>query len=132
MLSVFLIYSHSLFVHYPKKFAANWQDGNRQMVNELSRVDSGYSKVFLANTDPSLYIYLLFYKKYDPLLFQKYGSVNGFDKYLLVGTNEKIYDSGRALYAAPGWQKIDGRLISVITNGNNEEVYKIWEIGGTY
>lgn len=132
MLTVFLIYLHSLFVHYPKKFAANWQDGNRQMVEKLSKVDSPYPKVYLANTDPSLYIYLLFYKKYDPSLYQKYGSPSGFDKYQLIKTYESMYVEGEALYVAPAWQKIDGRLISVITNSNHEEVFKIWEIGGTY
>lgn len=132
MFTVFMIYLHLLFIHYPKKFAANWQDGNRQMVQELSKVDPGYSKVYLANTDPIIYMYVLFYKKYDPSAYQQYGSPNGFDKYQMIRTNELIYGQAKALYVAPAWQKIDGRLISVISNSNSEEVFKIWEIGGTY
>lgn len=128
MLGVFLIYINQLFVVYPKKFAADWQDGNREMVNYVRTISSKYKNVYITNTAGVPYIYLLFYTKYDPAAYQKFGSPKGFANYQIVDTNAKIYNQKDALYVAPVWQEIDGNALRAIYDGKKETVYKVWEL----
>ena len=130
IVAVFLIYTNTLFGQYPKKFAADWQDGNRDMINFISSVSSKYKKVYVTNTAGVPYIYLLFYTKYDPSTYQKFGSTKGFGNYEFVDTNAKIYDQKNSLYVAPVWQKVNGNLQRVIYDSKEEPVYNIWELTG--
>ena len=60
----FFLYLHIYYIHYPKAYAPDWQDGQRQTVNYLSSISGKYSRIIL-HTD--LYpIYLLWYLKFDP------------------------------------------------------------------
>lgn len=128
MFLTFLIYAHYLFGHYPKKFAPDWQDGNREMVAQVLAHQSSFDKVYITNSHNVPYIYLLFYLSYDPKAYQQSGSANGFDKYSFVDPNAPIFGKGRALYVAPEWQKIDGLLLSEITDYFGRPVYKVWEM----
>ena len=49
--------------------------------------EKNYDKIVISGHYWQPYIYFLFYKKYDPSLYQKYGSKKGFDKYLFGGTS---------------------------------------------
>ncbi len=65
------IYLDRYFVHFPRNEAANWGIGYKAL-NELL-ISSPFSskKVIMARPKYSPYIYLLFYSKYDPALYQK-------------------------------------------------------------
>lgn len=126
---IVIIYAHNLFVYYPKKFGADWQDGYKQMVKTLQLLQDDYDTVYVTNINNVPYVYLLIYLKYDPAQYQTNGSSNGFGKYSFVPPDAPIYGKKRALYVAPPWQKIDGKAKAEVKDINNKTVYKIWEIG---
>lgn len=128
MLAVFLIYTNQLFGIYPKKFAPDWQAGNREMVNYVKSISAKYKKAYITNIAGVPYIYLLFYTKYDPFAYQKSGSPKGFANYQIVDTNAKIYTQINSLYVAPVWQKIEGHALRAINDNRGEPVYKVWEL----
>lgn len=124
-------YTHLLFAHYPKKFAADWQDGYKQMVKEIEKYQASYSRVYITNIDQVPYIYLLFYQKYDPAKFAKEnGTKDAFDKYFFIEPNHDIYNKGKVLYVAPSWQKEDGKWLSAVNDSAGRHIYSLWEIGG--
>lgn len=122
-------YGHNLFVYYPKKFGADWQDGYKQMVKTLQLLESNYDTVYITNINNVPYVYLLIYTNYDPRLYQANGNSSSFGKYSFVSQDAPIYGKKRALYVAPPWQNIDGQAKGEVKDLNNKTVYKIWEIG---
>lgn len=126
---VIAIFTRHLFVIYPKKFAPDWQDGYRQMVKSVDEVEENYETIYVTNINNAPYIYMLFYKKFDPLTYQQSGSPTDFGKYHFVSVDDPIYDKGRALYVSPSWQQTKGKLLSGVYDSNNNLVYKIWELG---
>ncbi|MBI3558883.1 glycosyltransferase family 39 protein [Candidatus Gottesmanbacteria bacterium] len=59
----FLLYLHIYYVHYPKAFAADWQDGQRQAMEYLLKIQNDYDRIFVYEyADMSLIIL-----KKDPL-----------------------------------------------------------------
>jgi hypothetical protein len=84
----------------------------------------------VTNTAGVPYIYFLFYSRYDPSTYQKFGSTNGFANYQFVDTNARIYNQKNSLYVAPVWQKVNGNLLRAIYDNKQEPVYKIWELNG--
>ncbi|MDO8487452.1 MAG: glycosyltransferase family 39 protein [Candidatus Curtissbacteria bacterium] len=127
----FAVFIHLLFVHYPKKFAADWQDGYRQMVQEVKKYQDDYPKVYITNINNVPYIYLLLYLPYDPEKFVKENSTKGaFGKYVFIDPNYNIYNKGRVLYVAPSWQKEDGERLSTVNDSSGRHIYSLWDIGG--
>lgn len=130
VLTVLSIYLHLLLIHYPKKFAADWQDGYRQMVTALNEIEDSYEKVFITNVNNIPHLYVAFYKEVDPHTIQNVIAARGFEKYHFVGTDADIYDQGKALFVAPPWQQLNGKLILTISDNFGRPVYKFWELGG--
>ena len=64
-----------------------WGDGYKQLTQYVFNNEKNYDKIVISGHYWQPYIYFLFYKKYDPSLYQKYGSKKGFDKYLFGGTS---------------------------------------------
>ena len=141
----FLSYLHLLFVHYPQKFAADWQDGYKQMVREVKKYQDSYEKVYITNINQVPYIYVLFYGKYDPQKFKDLqGTKDSFDKYVFISDDVNIYDKallagplrseasrqGGILYVAPSWQKVDGKWLAAVDDNTGRHIYSLWEIGG--
>ncbi len=127
----FAAYIHLLFVHYPKKFAADWQDGYRQMVDEVKKHQNNYEKVYVTNINQVPYIYLLFYQSYDPAKFiSQKGNRDSFGKYTFISPDEDVYNKGRILYVAPSWQKVDGKWLSAANDSSGRHIYSLWEVGG--
>ncbi|MBI3342499.1 glycosyltransferase family 39 protein [Candidatus Curtissbacteria bacterium] len=127
---VIVIFTRHLFVIYPRKFAADWQDGYRRMVTAVQKYEPNYQKIYITKINNVPYIYTLIYTNYDPAKYLESGSPEGFGKYQFVGVNEPIYGKGKALYVAPPWQKIDGVLKEEIRDNGGNVVYKIWNLGG--
>lgn len=127
----FLSYLHLNFAHYPKKFAADWQDGYRQLVATVKNYQDTFDKVYVTNIYQEPYIYFLFYQRYDPQKFVNFnGTKNSFDKYVFITPDEDIYNKGRILYAAPHWQKVDGTWLAAVNDSNSKHIYSLWEVGG--
>jgi len=124
-----LTYWHLRFVHYPRVFAADWQDGYRQMVKSIKQYDHQYNKIFITDLNQAPYIYLLFYEKYDPNRYLlEGGSQNSFGKYFFVSRDTNVYNNGRILYVAPFWEQVKGYLITEINDTNGKHIYSLWGI----
>jgi len=85
----FSYFIHQLFVHQP--LHQPWYRGYayKELVSELSKIDKNYKKIIFTKEYGSPYIYVLFFKKYDPKKYQKTGSLGdldnkGFDNYVFV------------------------------------------------
>ncbi len=129
MLGVLATFGHLVFEHYPKKFASDWQSGNREMVLTVDKIANNYPKIYVTNTVGVPYIYFLFYSKFDPKTYQKSGSPSAFGKYEFVPPSSKTYEKKNALYVAPAWQELEDQIIGAIKDNNGKTVYRIWELG---
>lgn len=69
------------FYLYPKTHSVNFGDGNKQMVNYVAQNENKYKAIYISGYYWRPYVYLLFWKAYDPLLYQKNGSFSHFGKY---------------------------------------------------
>ncbi len=62
-------YLHQYYIHYPKAYAADWQNGAKETVDFLEKRKGNYRQFFIhPSLDP---IHVLFYSKFDPATFQK-------------------------------------------------------------
>lgn len=97
-------YIEDYYTHYPKAYSGDWQYGYKEAIAYVGTVEKQYNKIYLTKELGRPYIYMLFYKKYDPALFRKetvvkrdaFGFVNilsfnkyYFDKNLLNKTGDK-------------------------------------------
>lgn len=65
------IYLDRYYVHFPRNEAASWGFGYKKLNEILSKPEYFSKKVIMNKTEYSPYIYLLFYSKFDPALYQK-------------------------------------------------------------
>ena len=129
----FLTYLHLLFVHYPQKFSADWQDGYREMVKQIEKYQERFDKVYVTNINQVPYIYLLFYQKYDPQKFiSQKGTRDAFDKYVFIPDDVEIPDGERLLYVAPSWKKVDGIWLAAANDSQGRHIYSLWEVNGPF
>lgn len=120
--------------------SSQWGDGYKQLTQYVFTNENKYQKIVISGHFWQPYIYFLFYKKYDPILFQKYGSKKGFDKYLFGGTSwdmngkelgdqdlAKFAGTKEALFALSpieySMQKQNINVATEIKNHNNEIVF---------
>lgn len=75
---------------YQKAYSVNsvnaWGDGYKQLYSYLIQNEKGYDSIIVSGEYWQPYAYALFYKKYDPYLFQSTGSSAGFSNYYFGGT----------------------------------------------
>ena len=131
----FLTYTHLLFVHYPKKFAPDWQDGYKQMVRTVAKYQGNYQKVYVTNILQVPYIYFLFHQKYDPQKFiDEKGNRDAFDKYVFIDDNNYSVNSVisdkklKILYIAPHWKKVDGDWVAAVNDSRVNHIFSLWDI----
>jgi 4-amino-4-deoxy-L-arabinose transferase-like glycosyltransferase len=72
---------NNYFYLYPRTHSLDFGDGNKQMVNYVAQNENKYKEVYISGYYWRPYIYTLFWKAYDPLSYQKDGSINHFEKY---------------------------------------------------
>jgi 4-amino-4-deoxy-L-arabinose transferase-like glycosyltransferase len=90
----FVYFLDAYFIHVPTHNAKYWFWGYKQAVNKVSSIEDKYNQIIVEQSYGQPYIYFLFYKKYDPVQYQKQakladggkdvGLVAGFDKYSFV------------------------------------------------
>lgn len=129
------LYLHIYYFHYPKAFAPDWQDGQRQTVEYLKRVEPKYRRIFLGGD--LHYIYLLWYLKFDPkeiwaIKRQPDNSLKQFGKYLNKDVSKiapKEHQSDKYLMVLPSWMGIDFPTgpITEIRATYGQPVFKIYE-----
>lgn len=88
VITIFLVrYLYFYYKVTPNTSSSYWADGYKQLTQYVFGNEDKYDKVVISGHWWQPYIYFLFYKKYDPHLFQKYGSKSSFDKYIFGGTS---------------------------------------------
>lgn len=90
MLIVSISMYYYLYLYYnenAKAASVYWADGYKQLTHYIFKYETKYDKVIISGHYWQPYIYFLFYKQYDPKMFQEHGSKQKFDKYLFGGTS---------------------------------------------
>lgn len=143
-----LYFSRYLFAYYDYtaiKKSADWADGYKQLATYVFENENDYEKVIISGHFWQPYVYFLFYKSYDPKLFQEKGSKSGFDKYIFGGTSwdmngkelgdqdlEKLAGSRNILIALSPieykLQKDNIEVVKEVKNHNNELVFIIGKL----
>ncbi|MDP3998139.1 MAG: glycosyltransferase family 39 protein [bacterium] len=133
----FYYYLHNYYNHYPREFSNEWQYGYKEAINYVSQVEQNYDRVVMTEALGRPYIYLLFYKKYDPEKYWQSGKVEkdafgfyhvaSFDKYFF-GSREVIKRDGKALFiASPFDVPPDAKILKTIPLLNGENILTIYE-----
>lgn len=69
------------FDYYPRIFSLHFGDGYKQMVRYVEKVEANYEKVYISGYYWRPYIFVLFWKGYNPLSYQREGDRDHFGKY---------------------------------------------------
>jgi 4-amino-4-deoxy-L-arabinose transferase-like glycosyltransferase len=78
----FFSYLESYYIQYPLQHASDWQYGYNLAAEQTSQMEDKYKAVRIDGSVEQAYIFWLFSKKYDPVLYQKNGSREKFGKYI--------------------------------------------------
>ncbi len=101
----FLYFYHNYVKHYPKEFSSEWQYGYREAIQFVSSNEKRFDNVIFTEELGRPYIYVLFYKKYDPKIFRKeakierevlgFVHVRSFGKYKFVKSVSDNIEKGK-------------------------------------
>lgn len=114
-MSVFIYFTHTYFVHYPKTYAGEWQYGYKEAIQFSESQKSKYEKIYITEDLGRPYIYVLFYGKYNPSTLKTaeitrealgFVHVNKFDKYNFA--KELPYGEDNVLYISSPHKVPDG------------------------
>jgi len=117
-----------------KSNVADWADGYKQLTQYVFANDKDYDKVLVSGHYWEPYAYFLFYKKFDPEIYQDKGTSNGFGKYVFGGTSwdkdknsQELGDINLRKYA-----KTKGKLLVALSPGEyipqKDTIIKLTEI----
>lgn len=117
-----------------KSNVVDWADGYKQLTEYVIAKESSYDKVLISGHYWEPYVYFLFYKKYNPKMYQKNGSSYEFGKYVFGGTSwdkdknsQELGDVNLRKYA-----KTSGRLLVALSpeeyNAQKDSINKLTEI----
>ena len=67
----FIYFYHNYFRHYPKEFSSEWQYGYKEAIEFTSANESRFDNIIFTEELGRPYIYVLFYKQYDPKRFRQ-------------------------------------------------------------
>ncbi|OGG26681.1 hypothetical protein A2960_00720 [Candidatus Gottesmanbacteria bacterium RIFCSPLOWO2_01_FULL_39_12b] len=109
----FYYYLHMYWWHTPKEFSQWWQYGYKELVTEVSKVESSYDKIVITYRYDQPYIYFLFYKPIDPLWYQEIS-----EKGPIVRANRSF---GKFEFRNLDWGK-DSQLSNVLLVGTPDEI----------
>lgn len=140
------IYLDRYYVHFPRNEATNWGVGYKALSELLTTPSFSSKKVIMARPSYAPYIYLLFYSKYDPSLYQQqairypptqdgFVDVKKFGRYefrdidwghdlqentVLVAWSSQVPDSIRNFYETREITLLNGGSMFTILNGRGE------------
>lgn len=93
----FFYFLNAYFIKFPQNNAINFGDGYKQMVDYVTKNEHKYKEIYISGYYWRPYIYTLFWKAYDPGLYQRKGSIEHFGKYYFSGAQ---WDTG-GIYFGP-------------------------------
>lgn len=125
-LLVYLVY---YYIHAPKAYSPDWQDGMKQVVKFIAKNNDKYDQVFVSNELPP--VYLMLYLPYSPKALQDSGhNTYEFDKFKYESLNhepQKINPERKSLIVAPAWLNLEYELIRQTTDSFNVPRFNIYE-----
>ncbi len=131
VLYAFFLYLNLYYIRYPNVFALDWQDGQRQTMTYLTKIQNQYDRILTTN---DLYpIYVLWYGKHDPrVLFQSNHDLTKLGKFEyvnLTGIVPKKNVSEKDLMVVPSWMGVHptDRPLQEIKMTNDQPVFRIYE-----
>ena len=77
----FYLFWFNYFIYNPQRNALSFGDGYKQMVQYVEKNEHKYKALYISGQYWRPYIFTLFWKKYDPLVYQKDVSIWHFGKY---------------------------------------------------
>lgn len=114
-------YFKDYYSYYAKQFSHEWQYGYKDAIDYVNKVENKYDAIYLTDAFGRPYIYMLFYKKYDPNKFREnavvkretlgFVTVLSFDKYYFEKTLIPKNKIKRTLYIDVPKDVIDGAKI---------------------
>lgn len=114
------------FDYYPKLEALHFGDGYKQMAQVVQKEESKYDKIYISGQYWRPYIFVLFWKKYDPALYQQKGSISGFAKYRFgnASWDKEKFSFGDPSFDFKKLQIADTRKTLFILGANEYEIHK--------
>lgn len=146
---VFFAFFYRYLISYyeisPIKRAADWADGNKQLVSYIQANEAKYPVVIVSGHYWKPYIFFLFYEKYRPVDYQTNGTEKKFAKYIFGGVKwgkgeyelgevdlPKLANNQHALIALSpeeyGLQKTSGKMLTTIKDSAGNIVFVVSEI----
>lgn len=134
----FYYYLHNYYNHYPREFSNEWQYGYKEAISYISQIEQNYDQIVVTEALGRPYIYLLFYKKYDPEKYWQSGKVEkdafgfyhvaSFDKYFF-SSRELVKREGKTLFvASPSDVPSDAKILKIIQLLSDKPVLIIYTL----
>ncbi len=130
-------YLHDYHIHYPVRWASEWQYGYKQAVQSISKIEDNYDHIVVTESLGRPYIYFLFFQKINPKYYLQvrnanrdwfgFWTVEGFGKYQF-GLEKLPNLTGRVLVLGkPQESQNIGRLLETIIAPDGNPVLVISE-----
>jgi len=129
-LANFIVYQHTYYLHYPIVSAQDWQDGQKQAVLEIEKIQNNYDHIFVQRD--LHFLYILFYSQYNPAYFQESGhNINKIGKYEYVNlpVDLPINSQRNLVLAVPDYNLAyrNAKLIKKIAMSNGDIIFYLYE-----
>lgn len=123
-----MMYLHIYFVHYPKRTSPDWSGGYKEAFVYALQNQNHYEKIAFASSaffQGSTYLY--FYGDFDPQIVQQNANRElGTGKFVFVD-HPFMVPKEKTLFIAKNVDNWPGKLVKVIRNAGNDQVFNIWE-----
>lgn len=137
MIASWYYYLHYYFIHYGADWANEWQDGYKEMIETVSKIQNNYDYIVVTSQEGRPYIYFLLYEQINPRTYLAerrarrdwWGlwTVDGFGKYYF-DEKQRFKLKGKILFvASPGQITEEDHPIKRIYSKKGEEVFVISE-----
>lgn len=120
-------YFHLYYKHEPTLKAADWRYGYKQMVEFVNQVKKDGQTVAITNYFGQPYIYVLFYTKFDPKLYQELGNKDKIGNIEFFGASWQKPNDQKAILVRPAWQIPNDPKINIMKKiygpGQSDELF---------
>lgn len=124
----FGMYLHNYYTHYVIHSAKEWQYGYKEAAIESEKLKSDFEKISVSEDFEQAHIFWLFYTKFDPSSYQKYGNRGQFDKFYFGQKKSDVELSKNELELFTSYAQTfpkDFRVVKTIYYPDNSEAIKI-------
>lgn len=137
LLGNFFYFTHNYFNHYAPEYSGEWQYGYREVIRFVSPLESQYQQIILSESIGRPYIYVLFYKQFDPKRLREaldatfdaagFYNVFGLDKYRFVRSGKATRATNTLYILPPAEVPGDARVLQSVRLLNHDPVLVIFD-----